>query len=37
MDKKATERMYAGGKYAEAVGMGLVVPIWKRKWDVHDP
>ena len=29
--------MYGGGKDTERVRMGLIVPIWKRKWDAHDP
>ena len=38
MDRNATERGYAGGKDAQGVvGMGLIVPIWKVKCDVHDP
>ena len=38
MDRNATERVYAGGKDTQGVvGMGLIVPIWKVKCDVHDP
>ena len=37
VDRKATERVYAGGKDTEEWRMGLIVPIWKRKGDVHDP
>ena len=37
MGRKATERVYGGGKDTERVRMGLIVPIWKRKWDAHDP
>ena len=37
MDRKATERMYAGGKDTGGVDFGLLVPIWKMKGDVHDP
>ena len=29
--------MYAGGKDTERVDDGQIVPIWKRKGDVHDP
>ena len=29
--------MYAGGKDTERVEDGLIVSIWKRKGDVHDP
>ena len=29
--------MYAGGKDTKEWRMGLIVPIWKRKGDVHDP
>ena len=38
-DRKATKRVYAGGKDipSKEWGMGLIVPIWKRKGDVHDP
>ena len=32
--RKATERVYAGGKDRR---MDLIVPTWKRKRDVHDP
>ena len=34
VDRKATERVHAGGKYIERVED---VPIWKRKGDEHDP
>ena len=35
---KVTERVYAGGKDTEGVDDGPdIVPIWKRKVDVHDP
>ena len=37
MDRKATERVYAGGKDTERVEDGQIVPIWKRKGDLQDP
>ena len=38
MDRKATERVYARkGRIPKEWRMGLIVPIWKRKGDVHDP
>ena len=29
--------MYAGGKVQKEWRVGLIVPIWKRTGDVHDP
>ena len=38
MDRKATERVYMQeGRIPKEWTMGLIVPIWKRKGDVHDP
>ena len=47
MDRKSTERVYAGGKDIDIVEAGrsratewrmcLIVPTWKRKGDVNDP
>ena len=36
LDRKATERMQEG-RIPKESRMGLIVPIWKRKGDVHDP
>ena len=36
MDRKATERVYAGGKDTKRDEDGIDSPIWKRKGDVHD-
>ena len=39
MDRKATDREYSGGKpgrIPKKWRMGLIVPIWERKGDVHD-
>ena len=35
VDRKATERVYTGGKDIEGVGLGLIVPMWKRKVQGH--
>ena len=37
VDRKATERVYAGGKDTKRDEDGLDSPIWKRKGDVPDP
>ena len=37
MDRKATERVCAGGRIPKERRMDLIVPTWKRKRDVHDP
>ena len=37
VDRKATQRVYAEGKDTVEWGMGLIVPTWKTKGDVHDP
>ena len=37
VDGKATERVYAGGNDTEGWMIGLIVPLWKGKGDVHDP
>ena len=37
MDRKATERVYAGGMIPKERRMGLTVQIWKGTGDVHNP
>ena len=37
VDRKGTERVYAGGNDTEGWMIGLIVPLWKRKGEVHDP
>ena len=38
VDRKATERVHAGGKdISKEWRMGMIVPICKRKGDEHDP